>query len=256
MKRRTYNVLVVREDITDGRKFALRKNDILVDEGQQGQTFSIELPAYENDVLHALSETGGMPGEGALNEIMILRGGMNLETNHSAIIQSVHGTGGPIDLPFGEAEIVRIPIKGEPEDFPHLTDADITLNDGDVVYIQGRERDVFYTGGELNGGRFPLPRDYDIDVLEAISLAGGNSPEGRGARSAVIAPPTQVTILRKCDCEQIAIDVDLRYVMSNPQERVIVQPGDMIVLQYRKRERLANTIASLFQYGGLLALAR
>ena len=255
MKRRTYNVLVIREDITDGRQFALRKNDIYVDTAQQGQTFSIELPAYENDVLHALSETGGMPGEGALNEIIILRGGMDQAMEDGSIIQAIGNEEmGAISI---QPNIVKIPIKGMPSDFPRLTDDDITLNDGDVVYIKGRERDVFYTGGLLDGGRFPLPRDYEIDVLEAIALAGGSGTDaGYGTRNLTVAPATQVTILRKCNNQQVAIDVDLRYVMTNPQERVIIQPGDMIILEYRKRERFMNTVVSLFQFGGLLNLLR
>ena len=37
----------------------------------------VDLPAYENDVLHALNETGGMPGTDAKNEILIYRGLFN-----------------------------------------------------------------------------------------------------------------------------------------------------------------------------------
>lgn len=253
MRRRTYNVLVVREDVSDNRAMGFRNNDFFVDEGQQGQTFSLDLPAYKNDVMHALSETGGMPGEGALNEIMILRGGMNSDPN--AIIQTVGGEL-PMGSTLGEASVVRIPVRGEPHEFPQLTDQDITLNDGDVVYIKGRERDVFYTGGLLEGGRFPLPRDYQVDVLEAISMAGGSAQSSSGLRGVTVAPPTQVTILRKCGCEQVAIDVDLRYALGDPTERVIVQPGDLIILEYRKRERFINSVVSLFQFGGITNLLR
>ena len=37
----------------------------------------VDLPAYENDVLHALNATGGMPGTDAKNEILIYRGLFN-----------------------------------------------------------------------------------------------------------------------------------------------------------------------------------
>ena len=40
------------------------------------------------------------------------------------------------------------------------------------MLIEGREREVFYTGGLLPGGEWPLPRDYDLDVLGAIAMAG------------------------------------------------------------------------------------
>ena len=112
----------------------------------------------------------------------------------------------------------------------------------------------------LEGGRFPLPRDYRIDVLEAIAIAGGSGAGSAGSggigRTSSVIPATQVTVLRKCGCEQVAIDVDLRYALADPSERVIVQPGDLIILEFRKRELVANTIAQVFTFGGIFNLFR
>ena len=266
MKPRTYNVLVIREDGGGSSNLQnnLNRNQIYMDESKQTESFSIELDAYENDVLHALSETGGMPSERAKNEIVVLRGGMN-NPNAGSIVQAIGAS--PTDnnqaTTIDQANVIRIPIKGEAGMFPTLSEADITLEDGDIVFIEGRERDVFYTGGLLDGGRFPLPRDYDIDVLEAMSMAGGSvsaaaGSSGNGSFSGIgsIMPATQVTVLRKCGCEQVAIDVDLRYALANPSERVIIQPGDLIVLEYRKNELAVNSIASIFQFGGIFNLFR
>jgi protein involved in polysaccharide export with SLBB domain len=265
MKRRTYNVLVIREDGNSSRgQQNLNRNAIYQDEGKISESFSIDLPAYENDILHALSESGGMPGERAKNEIVVLRGGQNSGQNMGAIVQAIGPNGGSQQAATLEsANVVRIPIKGEAGSFPTLSEADITLEDGDVVFIEGRERDVFYTGGLLDGGRFPLPRDYDIDVLEAMAMAGGSISGSAGSGTGgpfngigSILPATQVTILRKCGCEQVAIDVDLRYAMADPCERVVIQPGDMIVLEYRKNELITNTVVSIFQFGGIFNLFR
>ena len=264
MRRRTYNILVIREDIVSGTvSNSIRDNETFIDDSMQTQSFSIELPAYENDVLHALSETGGMPGERALNEIIVLRGGQQNFNNLNAIVQEVgapasqNANGATIE----QANMVRIPIEAERGQFPNIDESDITLEDGDLVYIKGRERDVFYTGGLLDGGRFPLPRDYDIDVLEAMALAGGNgsATAGGGGSSSFrgigsVLPATQVTVLRKCGCEQVAIDVDLRYALSDPTERVIIQPGDLIILEYRKPELITNSVLSVFQFGGFFTL--
>lgn len=264
MRRRTYNILVIREDIVTGNvSNSIRDNETFIDDSMQTQSFSIELPAYENDVLHALSETGGMPGERALNEIIVLRGGQQNFNNLNAIVQEVgapasqNANGATIE----QANMVRIPIEAERGQFPNINESDITLEDGDIVYIKGRERDVFYTGGLLDGGRFPLPRDYDIDVLEAMALAGGNgsATAGGGGSSSFrgigsVLPATQVTVLRKCGCEQVAIDVDLRYALSDPTERVIIQPGDLIILEYRKPELITNSVLSVFQFGGFFTL--
>ena len=263
MRRRTYNVLVIREDVSDQRTFSLRANETFIDDASSGQTTSINLPAYENDVLHALSETGGMPTENAKNEIVVIRGAMNDPTfNQGGIIEAI---GSPIqanaESPYlSGANVVRIPIESRPGELPHLSEADITLEDGDVVYIEGRQRDVFYTGGLLEGGRFPLPRDYEIDVLEAISLAGGSvstaagSSAGNSLRGGSILPATRVTIMRKSGCQQCAIEVDLRNALADPSERVIIQPGDLIMLEFRSNELVVNSIAQIFQFGGVFRL--
>ena len=264
MQRRTYNVLVIREDgASTNNRNGLNRNTIFLDESLQTESFSIDLPAYENDVLHALSETGGMPGENARNEIIILRGAMN-NPNSGAIIQAIGGQNGNTESPTLEgANVVRIPIRGDIGTFPNLSEADVTLEDGDVVFIKGRRQDVFYTGGLLEGGRFPLPRDYDIDVLEAIAMTGGSVSSSAGSGNTGgfsgignILPATQVTVLRKCGCEQVAIDVDLRYALAQPCERVIIQPGDLIILEYRKNELATNTLVSIFQFGGIFNLFR
>jgi len=262
MRPRKYNIVVIREDLVDNRQFTYRKNDLYVDESKQGESFSIELDAYKNDVLHALSETGGMPGEGAHNEIIVLRGALNKDgaANQPSIIQAIEQYDSNI-ITEG-SNMVRIPIKASMNEAPVLTEADITLNDGDVVYIEGRQREVFYTGGLLDGGRFPLPRDYEIDVLEAMSMAGGSvstaagSNSGAGIRSTTILPATRVVILRRSNNKQCAIEVDLRRALAEPSQRVIVQPGDMIMLEYRPRELAINSIASIIQFGGIFQLFR
>ena len=254
MKRRTYNILVVREDVQTGNQSnSLNRNEVFIGSTNSSETTSIQLPAGENDVLHALSETGGMPGESARNEIIIFRGGQRGDVD--SLVQEVNAPPKRQGILQSQADIVRIPIEAEPGQFPNLSEDDVTLFDGDVVYIKGREEEVFYTGGLLAGGRFPLPRDYKIDVLEAIAIAGGSGSGAAGSsgigRNSGILPATQVTILRKCGCEQTAIDVDLRYALADPSERVILQPGDLIVLEYRKHELFGNAVHSLFSFGGL-----
>ena len=259
MQRRTYNILVIREDIQTGNQSdSINRNQVFIGGGNSTETSSIQLPAGENDVLHALSETGGMPGEGARNEIIIFRGGQGGDID--SLVQEVNAPASQQGTRRGQAEMIRIPIEAERGQFPNLTEDDVTLYDGDVVYIEGRQEEVFYTGGLLEGGRFPLPRDYRIDVLEAIAIAGGSGAGSAGSggigRTSSILPATQVTVLRKCGCEQKAIDVDLRYALADPSERVIVQPGDLIVLEFRKRELVVNSIAQVFTFGGIFNLFR
>ena len=254
IQRRTYNVLVIREDSTDSREISFRNNEVFLDDERQGQTYSIELPAYENDVLHALSETGGMPGEGAVNEIVIIRDGLNLGiSSPDAIITAVDNLNAPL---LSQANVTRIPIESTDGILPELTEQEITLNDGDVIFIEGRKREVFYTSGLLEGGRFPIPRDYEIDVLEAIAIAGGAGRSNRsaGSRGTGVVPPTRVLILREHNCQFCTIEVDLRCANSDPSQRVIIQPGDIINLEFRQNEAILNTIVSVFQFGSVFRL--
>src|SRR5262249_28942573 len=67
---RTSSVLVVRQD----------SGSVQVAQGQlvnskKGVGQVLELPAYENDVLTAITRSGGTPGSDAKNEVIILRGG-------------------------------------------------------------------------------------------------------------------------------------------------------------------------------------
>ncbi len=253
IRRRTYNILVIREDENDNREISFRSNESFLEEQRQGQTYSIELPAYENDVLHALSETGGMPGQGAVNEIVIIRDGLNLGiSSPDAIVTAVDD--GVFSSTLSGANVTRIPISDENGVLPELSEEEITLNDGDVIFIEGRKREVFYTAGLLEGGRFPLPRDYEIDVMEAIALAGGISRSQQGSvggRGSGILPPSSLLILREHNCKFCAIEVDLRCIDSDPSQRVIIRPGDIIKLDYRPNETFVNTIISIFQFGSI-----
>jgi len=37
---------------------------------------------------------------------------------------------------------------------------------------------------------------------------------------------------------------------------VIIQPGDLIILEFRKKELIGNTIAQVFTFGGIFNLFR
>ena len=47
------------------------------------------------------------------------------------------------------------------------------LRTGDILFIETRNTEFFYTGGILQPRQFVLPRDYDLTVVEVISLADG-----------------------------------------------------------------------------------
>ena len=192
---------------------------------KRGSGFNVDLEHGENDLLHALNETGGLPGLDAKNEVFIIRGKFNDGVNRDRLLAKLKSMKQPCqcEIPAPrDTNVTVIPIRFYAENFPRFKEEDIILETGDIVYIPSREREIFYTGGLLGGGQIQIPRDYDLDVLGAVSLAGGTigsggsgisqisggggggigAGGGRGGRGGGYGgiPPSRLIILRKtCD---------------------------------------------------------
>jgi protein involved in polysaccharide export with SLBB domain len=110
---------------------------------------------------------------------------------------------------------IRIPLRLEEHEAVNFCESDIILEDGDIVFIASRDNELFYTGGLLGGGEYSLPRDRDLDILEAIAIAESNSSSGGQAgnsalNSDVSISPSEAIILRKLpNGTQVPILVDL-----------------------------------------------
>jgi len=228
-----------------------------------GATHLVSLPAYENDVLHALSQGGGLPGLDARNEILILRGGIGKGDDYERILSTAQVAAVWRSIWENNPNVRRIPLRVGPGDPPVvLSPNDIILNSGDIVYIRGREAEVFYTGGMLPGGQFPIPRDYDIDVLGAMAMAGGSAATALGGRGGVFAggggvagglfPPTRVIVLRTVNGQQVPIKLSLKDAFVDPRERILIQPNDFIVLEYTEMEVLLNLMTNNLQFNYFL----
>ncbi|MCM2373196.1 polysaccharide biosynthesis/export family protein [Aporhodopirellula aestuarii] len=266
IRERTFDVIVVREDSVDDLRLR-RERDSIRGNDSAASGGLVKLPAYKNDVLHALVETGGLPGLNAKNEVLVLRASEADKRKRADFLRKYWAKQRvamadpcycPPELPE-DPSILRIPLRVRPGVIPNIKEADITLQDGDIVYIENRETEVFYTGGLLPGGEHLLPRDYDLDVLGAMAMAGkgvgsasGTSGGGLGGVSSVGGvPPGMLYILRKTPCNgQIAIEVDLAKAVNDPRSRPLVQPGDTLILQYKCEEEILNFgLGSFFTYG-------
>ena len=151
--------------------------------------------------------------------------------------------------------MIRIPLTQQlGEEFP-FTQEDVVLGDGDVVFLPRRDGDHFMTGGMLPSGRYPLPRDRDLDILEAIAIstgpqfgpgAGTRPPNFAGGGKGIL-PPTDIVIIRRLSTnEQIKIHVDLKKCLDDPSERVRIARGDLVLLQFKKKEMAGNIAMNLF----------
>ena len=139
------------------------------------------------------------------------------------------------------------------------------LRDGDAVYVGDRTEDVFFTGGLLGPGSFRLPRDRDLDVLEALAVVQGQRPSvgttraltGNSALSRdVTAGASSLLVLRRRpDGTRLRIEVDLRDALIDPRQRILVRPDDYLILQYRKGEAFAALFERFFIEGVVLGIA-
>lgn len=285
MRERTHRVIVIRED-SAGQDLALagggsqttgNSNEVISGTSRAGTGHTLDMPAYKNDVMHALADTGGLPGLNAKNAIKVVKASripfqhreeimMQLFSQSSTLMSSDCNCGCGIvanremvEDPF----TITIPLRVRPGEMPSIDPANVILEDGDIVYIESRDTEVFYTGGLLPGGQYPIPRDYDLDVLGAMSIAGtglGGSTQrssGGGLAGAVIgggfggATPTQLYVIRKTDCgQEVNIVIDLKLAMNDPSMRILVQPGDSLILRYKPCEEVVNFgLVTFFTFG-------
>ena len=212
--------------------------------GRQGTGTIVELPAYENDVLDALNMTGGLPGPDAMNEVIIQRGGFRRD--------DVTG-----ELVFDKGEIVRIPLRVYPGEPLPFSPKDIILKTGDILYVKGRTAKFYYTAGLLPGYEVPLPRDCDLNVVEAVARVGGPILNGglnaSNLSGAIVASgignpsPSLLAVLRRTpDGRQTIIRVDLNQALRDPRENILVQAGDILILQETPGEAIGRYITDVF----------
>ncbi len=263
MRERTYRVFVVRQDnslSSRGQQFqGIGQRAGVTDRSDQSSRgFVLQLPAYKNDVLNALSQTGGLPGVNAKAEIKVLRGDRLNIARRDQQMAEFYRSQNADQFPYGvipnvpdETNVVKIPTRLNAGQVPNFRPEDIILRDGDIVYVETRETDVYYTGGLLGGGEFPIPRDYDLDVLAAVSLAG--TQIGTGQRTGILGgaaqnvPPTELIVLRRIPGDrQLAIRIDLNDTINDPRQRILIKPADTLILRYKPQEEILNFASNIF----------
>ena len=285
MRERTHRVIVIREDsanqqlaIAGGDTTRGNAAEVVSGTSRSGAGYTLDMPAYKNDLMHALAQTGGLPGLNAKNSVKVIKASrVPMESREEMMMnlfaQAAGRCGDPdpchtcgfvchenmVEDPFS----ITIPLRVRPGEMPDINPADVILEEGDIVYIESRDTEVFYTGGLLPGGQYPIPRDYDLDVIGAMSIAGtglgGRNAQngGGGIGTAFIgggfggASPTQLYVIRKMPCgQEYNILVDLKMALNDPRERILVQPGDTLILRYKCVEEVVNFgLISFFTFG-------
>ncbi len=108
----------------------------------------------------------------------------------------------------------------------------------------------------------PLPRDEDIDILEAISMIGGpllnGGVNGNNLSGGIVGAglgnpsPNLLTVIRRTpNGQQVPIRVDLERAMVDARERILVQEGDMLLLQETPSQAVARYFSQIFQFNAI-----
>jgi protein involved in polysaccharide export with SLBB domain len=227
--------------------------------GKRGTGHVIDLAANENDVLHALAETGGLPGLDAYDEVVIHRGCFQGDDERALVLGQLTAQvpGRSPLLSTGPGETVRIPLRMRPGEVPPFRPEDVVLHTGDVVFLEARDPDVFYTGGLLPPGEYVLPRDRDLDVVAAITQVRGSLLNGAFAISNLSgalleqgignpSPSLLVVLRRTPNGGSVPIRVELNKALCDARERILVQPGDVLLLQETPEEALGRYFTRTF----------
>ncbi|MGL4421480.1 MAG: hypothetical protein ACRCZF_12495, partial [Gemmataceae bacterium] len=191
------------------------------------------------DVLRALNLTGGLPGLDAKNEVVIQRARK--------------------DNSDPTKNFSRVPLRIYPDQQLTIHEADITLNDNDIIYIASRDSEVYYCAGVLGSRQVPLPRDYDLDIVQAIAQNGGPLINGGFTQNAFIAQsfasglgtpsPSLCTVVRKLpNGQQLPIRVDITRAMQDPRERILILPDDILVMQEKPGEAILRYMTQQFRF--------
>jgi protein involved in polysaccharide export with SLBB domain len=268
---RRYHVLVVREDsggpIINQTSGLIGTSSTIIGNAKRGYGVALDLPAYENDVLNALTRTGGLPGLDAVNEVTVQRGGQRSKERPTVMPgprPDMFGCPtGACAGPEGEeasaaGQSIRIPLRLRPGEEIPFTAKDVVLNDGDIIFIRARDTELFYTGGLLSSGEYILPRDYDLHVVEAVAkvraplLNGGinqNNFTGAVTGFGLGGPsPSLLSVVRRTACGgQVVIRVDLNRAMREPRENILVQPGDVLILQETPFEAVTRYLTQVIR---------
>jgi hypothetical protein len=227
----------------------------VISTAKRGTGHVVDLPAYENDVLHALAQTGGLPGLDAYNEVIIFRGAFHDVAERTLLMQQMEtapeGPRARLTLAPG-CQAIRIPLRSPPGQPLPIHPEDVILHSGDIVFLEARDIELYFTGGLLPSGQHILPRDIDLDVVEAVAQAGGTLINGAFGGSnlsgALIQPgignpsPTHLVVVRKTPGGgQVPIAVDLGKALRHRREGIRVVAGDVLILQRSQKRRSPGT---------------
>ncbi len=190
-------------------------------------------------LVSALMEAGGILETGAA-VIRIHPAGQDIlgndipsDFNPTRLIPTVLGT--DPNTPRHDNNILILPVKGL-----NIPFADILLNEGDTIEVEGISNHVFTVVGLVNKqGTYPYPPGMSYHLPEAIAFAGGLN-DTADPRFARIYRPTE-------DGRVLDILIPIR---PGPEfaaaMTLLIRPGDVVAVDQTPRTRRNLALSELF----------
>lgn len=199
-----------------------------------------ELPVANSDVIAAIAAAGGLTEDA----------GTKIEIRHptrpaSGSMPANDRAGNGVTTAAYRGDPGRTTPRTQQIDLVSATageSADYHLEDGSVVMVMKRPLRAVYVGGLVRKpGQYEMPKDTDLYLLEAISIA-----EGRTLQIA-----DQVTIVRRVPGEQepIVIKASVREANESGIANLKLAPGDVVHVDETPMTFTVQTLKDLFRFG-------
>lgn len=275
LRPRTVRVLMVRED---GRNAAVTVSNqgirgiggasTTIGGGASPSGTAMELAVDENDLLNAMTQSGGVPNNALTPEVVIYRGYATGDSFTDGSVCALPGYSGRDAQGANEdgRRVIRIPLRKRCGESITISRDDVILQDGDIITLRAREPQRYYTGGLLPAGEEQLPLDFDVTVIEAILRARGPLVNG-GINSSNLngnivgagtgnPSPSQLTVLRQLpNGQQVNIHVNLNEALRDPRQNLLVQSEDILLLQENRDEAFTRYFYnSVFRFDSFFRL--
>jgi polysaccharide export outer membrane protein len=120
--------------------------------------------------------------------------------------------------------------------------SDYVIGDGDIVMVlPEKDRMVHVTGLVNKPDQFKIPRNHDVNVLDAIAMAGGvNSP---------VADKVYVIRHVEGEREPVVVQVSIASAKRNGKENLRLAPGDLVSVEQTPTTLVFDTVTAVFNVG-------
>jgi len=194
----------------------------------------------DGSIISLIAQSGGVTSEAALSRAVIRRGSVDIPIDLRSLLQKDY-----VPAATTSDEKSRERISNEISN-----EASLRLTPGDTLFIPQNLQRFAVLGAVTRPGPFPYPEDHAVDVMEAVSRAGGQSQDAdlrnvyllrstpdQSSPSVVTPKPVKLDLsadaLRSTTSKQSGKDKK-----QHPSPlKITIKPGDVIVVSSKNPNR-------------------